>query len=99
MRPGPDSPAPTVAGQLHLRGAQVTVYDPKGNTNARQIVPLSATRTPHSPRRRAPMWCCTPPNGPSSAGLDPARLGEVVAVPQILGGRNALDPALWRKTG
>ena len=31
--------------------------------------------------------------------LDPAALGEVVAERRILDGRNALDPALWRKAG
>ncbi|MGO4760049.1 nucleotide sugar dehydrogenase, partial [Streptomyces sp. 2MCAF27] len=30
-----DSPALNVAGQIHLQGAQVTVFDPKGTDNAR----------------------------------------------------------------
>ncbi|MGW2231637.1 UDP-glucose dehydrogenase family protein, partial [Streptomyces formicae] len=34
-----DSPALNVAGQIHLQGGQVTVYDPKGMPNARRLFP------------------------------------------------------------
>src|ERR1700754_295387 len=34
-----DSPALNVAGQIHLQGGQVTVYDPKGMDNARRLFP------------------------------------------------------------
>ncbi len=34
-----DSPALNVAGQIQLQGAQVTVYDPRGNDNARALFP------------------------------------------------------------
>ena len=34
-----DSPALNVAASLQLQGAQVTVYDPKANDNARKVYP------------------------------------------------------------
>src|SRR5690606_21271054 len=34
-----DSPALWIAGQLHLRGARVSIYDPKANEPARAMFP------------------------------------------------------------
>ena len=55
-----DSPALNVAGQIHLQGGQVTVYDPKGMDNAEAALPdAAATRTPRSTRCAARTSCCT----------------------------------------
>ncbi|MFK0296171.1 UDP-glucose dehydrogenase family protein [Streptomyces sp. NPDC090442] len=94
-----DSPALNVAGQIHLQGGQVTVYDPKGMANAQRVFPtlgyadsaLEAVRGAHVVLHLTE-WR-------EFRELDPAVLGEVVAERSILDGRNALDPTLWRKAG
>ncbi|WP_326689958.1 MULTISPECIES: UDP-glucose/GDP-mannose dehydrogenase family protein [unclassified Streptomyces] len=94
-----DSPALNVAGQLHLQGAQVTVYDPKGMDNARAIFPtLGYADTAGAAVRGADVVLhLTEWN--EFKELDPAVLAEAVATPHILDGRNTLDPATWRKAG
>ena len=48
-----DSPALSVAASLQLQGAQVTVYDPKANDNARKMFPtLEYANSAHSVRCR-----------------------------------------------
>jgi UDPglucose 6-dehydrogenase len=94
-----DSPALNVAGQIHLQGGQVTVYDPKGMDNARRVFPtLGYAPTPVDAVRGADIvlhlteWR-------EFRELDPEALAEVTGRRLILDGRNALDPALWRKAG
>ncbi|MFI1204727.1 UDP-glucose dehydrogenase family protein [Streptomyces sp. NPDC020883] len=94
-----DSPALNVAGQIHLQGGQVTVYDPKGMANAERVFPtlgyaesaLEAVRGAHVVLHLTE-WR-------EFRELDPGVLGEVVAERSVLDGRNALDPELWRKAG
>ncbi|MFI7344393.1 UDP-glucose dehydrogenase family protein [Streptomyces sp. NPDC050085] len=94
-----DSPALNVAGQIHLQGGQVTVYDPKGMTNARRLFPtLGYAETALDAVRGADVvlhlteWR-------EFRELDPAELGAVAAERVVLDGRNALDPVLWREAG
>ncbi|MEU6485099.1 UDP-glucose/GDP-mannose dehydrogenase family protein [Streptomyces sp. NPDC046887] len=94
-----DSPALNVAGQIHLQGGQVTVYDPKGMENARRLFPtlgyadsaLEAVRGAHVVLHLTE-WR-------EFRELDPAELGEAVSDRLILDGRNALDPLPWREAG
>ncbi|MER6132727.1 UDP-glucose/GDP-mannose dehydrogenase family protein [Streptomyces sp. NPDC001815] len=94
-----DSPALNVAGQIHLQGGQVTVYDPKGMDNARRIFPtlgyaetaVDAVRGAHAVLHLTE-WR-------EFRELDPASLGEVTTDRVMLDGRNALDPAVWRAAG
>ncbi|UQA95078.1 UDP-glucose dehydrogenase family protein [Streptomyces halobius] len=94
-----DSPALNVAGQIHLQGGQVTVYDPKGMENARRLFPtlgyadsaLEAVRGAHAVLHLTE-WR-------EFRELDPATIGDAVAERRILDGRNALAPELWRKAG
>ncbi|MDB1087177.1 UDP-glucose/GDP-mannose dehydrogenase family protein [Streptomyces sp. ACA25] len=94
-----DSPALNIAGQIHLQGGQVTVYDPKGMENARALFPtLSYAPTAQEAVRGADVvlhlteWR-------EFGELDPAQLAETVTHRRILDGRNTLDPQLWRKAG
>ncbi|MGA5423432.1 UDP-glucose dehydrogenase family protein [Streptomyces lavendulocolor] len=94
-----DSPALNVAGQIHLQGGQVTVYDPKGMDNARRLFPtLGYADTALEAVRGADIvlhlteWS-------EFRELDPAELGEAVASRVILDGRNALDAERWREAG
>ncbi|PLW67145.1 nucleotide sugar dehydrogenase [Streptomyces sp. SCUT-3] len=94
-----DSPALNVAGQIHLQGGQVTVYDPRGMDNARRLFPtlgyapsaLEAVRGAHVVLHLTE-WR-------EFRQLDPVELGEVAAAKVVLDGRNALDPQLWRAAG
>ncbi|MEU0664556.1 UDP-glucose/GDP-mannose dehydrogenase family protein [Streptomyces lavendulocolor] len=94
-----DSPALNVAGQIHLQGGQVTVYDPKGMDNARRLFPtLGYADTALDAVRGADIvlhlteWS-------EFRDLDPAELGEAVTSRVILDGRNALDAERWREAG
>ncbi|MGW7351254.1 UDP-glucose dehydrogenase family protein [Streptomyces sp. NPDC054784] len=94
-----DSPALNVAGQLHLQGAQVTVYDPKGMENARAIFPTLGYAPSALEAVRAADVVLHLTEWREFRELDPAALGEAVAERLLLDGRNTLDPALWRKDG
>ncbi|MEU0659277.1 UDP-glucose dehydrogenase family protein [Streptomyces lavendulocolor] len=94
-----DSPALNVAGQIHLQGGQVTVYDPKGMDNARRLFPtLGYADTALDAVRGADIvlhlteWS-------EFRDLDPGELGEAVTSRVILDGRNALDAERWREAG
>ncbi len=94
-----DSPALYVAGQLHLAGAQVTVYDPKANHNARGRFPtLDYVDSTAAACDQADLvlhlteW-------PEFRSLAPADLEDVVRRRQIIDGRNLLDAEPWRAAG
>ncbi|OEV09736.1 UDPglucose 6-dehydrogenase [Streptomyces sp. Amel2xB2] len=92
-----DSPALNVAGQLHLQGAQVTVYDPKGMENARALFPTLRYAPSALEAARGADVVLHLTEWREFQQLDPAALGEVVATRRLLDGRNTLDPAVWRK--
>ncbi|MFE2228707.1 UDP-glucose dehydrogenase family protein [Streptomyces kronopolitis] len=94
-----DSPALNVAGQIHLQGGQVTVYDPKGMENARRVFPTLAYADTALDAVRGADVVLHLTEWREFRELDPAALGDVVAERRILDGRNALDPQLWRKAG
>ncbi|MGP3989392.1 UDP-glucose dehydrogenase family protein [Streptomyces sp. 3N207] len=94
-----DSPALNVAGQLHLQGAQVTVYDPKGMANARAVFPTLGYADSALDAARGADVVLHLTEWSEFKELDPARVGDVVATRHILDGRNTLDPSLWRKEG
>lgn len=94
-----DSPALNVAGQIHLQGGQVTVYDPKGMENARRLFPTLGYADSALEAVRGADVVLHLTEWREFRELDPAALGEVVAERRVLDGRNALDPQLWRKAG
>ncbi|MFG2865138.1 UDP-glucose dehydrogenase family protein [Streptomyces sioyaensis] len=94
-----DSPALNVAGQIHLQGGQVTVYDPKGMENAQRVFPTLRYADTALDAVRGADVVLHLTEWQEFRELDPAALGDVVAERRILDGRNALDPALWRKAG
>jgi UDPglucose 6-dehydrogenase len=94
-----DSPALWVAGQLHLRGAAVTVYDPRGSANAAEVFPtLTYAESAVAACRDADLvlhlteW-------KEFRSITPADLDGVVRQRVILDGRNELDLAAWRAAG
>ncbi|MEU3712341.1 UDP-glucose dehydrogenase family protein [Streptomyces catenulae] len=94
-----DSPALNVAGQIHLQGGQVTVYDPKGMENARRLFPTLGYAGSALEAVRGADAVLHLTEWREFRELDPAVLGEAAAERRILDGRNALDPELWRKAG
>ncbi|MFD7238403.1 UDP-glucose dehydrogenase family protein [Streptomyces syringium] len=94
-----DSPALNVAGQIHLQGGQVTVYDPKGMANARRLFPtLGYAPTALDACQGAHVVLHLTEWG-EFRELDPTALAAVVAERRILDGRNALDAGAWRSAG
>lgn len=94
-----DSPALNVAGQIHLQGGQVTVYDPKGMDNARRVFPTLGYADSAIAAARGAEVVLHLTEWREFRDLDPAALGEAVTDRLILDGRNALDPDLWRAAG
>ena len=94
-----DSPALNVAGQIHLQGAQVTVYDPKGMENAAKVFPTLGYAPSALEAVRGAEVVLHLTEWREFRELDPATLGDVVANRHLLDGRNALDLDLWRKAG
>jgi len=94
-----DSPALSVAAELELRGAHVSVYDPAATANAARVLPaLRFTSSPLEAGEGADAvlhlteW-------QEFRELHPGVLGDVVRRRYILDARNALDPTLWRREG
>ena len=94
-----DSPALSIAGELHLRGAHVTVYDPKAADTARRMFPtLEYAHSALAAARDADLvlhlteWR-------EFRELDIDAVTAVVRRPQLLDGRNVLDLAAWRAAG
>ncbi|HLR83561.1 MAG TPA: UDP-glucose/GDP-mannose dehydrogenase family protein [Nocardioidaceae bacterium] len=94
-----DSPALNVAGQLHLQGAHVTVYDPEANENARANFPTLAYAGSALEACRDADVVLHLTEWSEFRELDPAELGEVVRSRNVIDGRNCLDVEAWRAAG
>jgi len=94
-----DSPALSVAAQLQLQGATVTVTDPEALQNAKDRFPeLHYEPSLESALAGAHMLVLLT-EWKQYRNLDPAAVGAQVAERNILDGRNVLDPAAWRAAG
>jgi UDPglucose 6-dehydrogenase len=94
-----DSPALDVAGQLHLRGGEVCVYDPEASNNARAVMPaLTYVASPDAALAGADLvlhlteW-------PEFRFIDPHHAGRLVRRRLLVDGRNRLDADRWRLAG
>ena len=94
-----DSPALAVAGQLHLAGANVSVYDPKANANAAKRFPTLTYADSALDACRDADLVLHLTEWPEFRALSPAELDGVVRRKQILDGRNLLDADRWREGG
>ncbi|HEY9376703.1 MAG TPA: UDP-glucose/GDP-mannose dehydrogenase family protein, partial [Jiangellaceae bacterium] len=94
-----DSPALTVAGQLHLHGATVTVHDPKAMDNARRIFPTLTYADSAIDACRDADVVLHLTEWPEFREIDPAVLGDVVRMRNVVDGRNCLDADAWRAAG
>jgi UDPglucose 6-dehydrogenase len=94
-----DSPALDVAQILHGLGAEVTVYDPAANENARRARPeLNYAGSAQTAAAGADVVLLLT-DWPEFAALNPDQLGAVTAARRIVDGRYMLDPARWRAAG
>ncbi|WP_395398627.1 UDP-glucose dehydrogenase family protein [Arthrobacter sp. UC242_113] len=94
-----DSPALSIAAQLQLQGAVVTVTDPKALANAARRFPelhyerqLDAAISGADALLLLTEWN-------EYRELDPHDVGSVMVSQRILDGRNVLDPEKWRAAG
>ncbi|MDQ3153975.1 MAG: UDP-glucose/GDP-mannose dehydrogenase family protein [Actinomycetota bacterium] len=94
-----DSPALNIAATLQLQGAQVRVHDPQAIDNARALFPTLdyALEVDKACERAELVLHLT--EWRQYRELDPAQLADIVRVPRILDGRNALDVQQWHQAG
>lgn len=94
-----DSPALSIAAQLQLQGAVVTVTDPKALDNAAKRFPELQYEpdTEKAVQKADALLLLT--EWEQYRDLDPYGLAGLVNSPRILDGRNVLDAAKWRAAG
>lgn len=94
-----DSPALSIAAQLQLQGAVVTVTDPKAIDNAARRFPELhyEVNVERAVQRADAILLLT--EWEQYRELDPYALAASVSDPRILDGRNVLDAAKWRAAG
>ncbi|YCK83048.1 UDP-glucose/GDP-mannose dehydrogenase family protein [Arthrobacter sp. D3-18] len=94
-----DSPALSIAAQLQLQGAVVTVTDPKALPNASRRFPeLQYVENVDSAVDKADAVLLLT-EWQEYRDLDPHLLRDTVSSPRILDGRNVLDSGKWRSAG
>lgn len=94
-----DSPALSVAAQLHLHGALVSVYDPRSTTNAAKLYPALHYADSVASAVTGAHLVLHLTEWEEFSRLDPGELLALVDEPRIIDGRNALDPRRWRAAG
>ncbi|MET4899394.1 UDP-glucose/GDP-mannose dehydrogenase family protein [Paenarthrobacter sp. CC6] len=94
-----DSPALSIAAQLQLQGAVVTVSDPKALENAERRFPELHYVLDTESALEAADAVLLLTEWQEYRDLDPYLLKSIVAIPRILDGRNVLDAAKWRAAG
>lgn len=94
-----DSPALSIAAQLQLQGAVVTVTDPKALANAARRFPELHYEADTSSAVQKSDALLLLTEWQEYRDLDPYELIESVSSRRILDGRNVLDPAKWRAAG
>ncbi|MBP2264727.1 UDPglucose 6-dehydrogenase [Pseudarthrobacter sp. PvP004] len=94
-----DSPALSIAAQLQLQGAVVTVSDPKALANAARRFPeLQYVEDTDTAVKNADALLLLT-EWQQYREMDPHTVKQYVTEPRILDGRNVLDPGKWRAAG
>lgn len=94
-----DSPALSIAAQLQLQGAVVTVTDPKALPNAAKRFPELHYEPDSVKAVQNSDALLLLTEWPIYRDLDPYELINCVNAPRVLDGRNVLDAAKWRAAG
>ncbi|MET1020172.1 MAG: UDP-glucose/GDP-mannose dehydrogenase family protein [Microterricola sp.] len=94
-----DSPALNVAAALHLRGAQVVVFDPEAGATAKAMFPtltyvdnMEDAVTDSDALLVLTEWA-------EFVDADPSKLAGLVNTPVVIDARNCLDADAWRSAG
>jgi UDPglucose 6-dehydrogenase len=94
-----DSPALVVAAEISSLGGAVTVYDPVAMGRARQAYPeLQFAASVMGAAADAEVLLLLT-EWPEFTDSDPEIVGKVVAARNVVDGRHALNPGLWRQAG
>jgi UDPglucose 6-dehydrogenase len=94
-----DSPALPIAGQMHLRGAKVTIHDPKAGATAVEMFPTMGYADDPVEACRDADLVLHMTEWPVFREVDIDAVSAVVARKQLLDGRNILDLNAWRAAG
>lgn len=94
-----DSPALNVAAALHLRGAQVTVYDPQAGDTARRSFPTLAYATSVDEAVEGTDAVLVLTEWDQFVHADAAHLAPLTHAPRVIDARGRLDPDEWRNAG
>lgn len=94
-----DSPALDVAGQLHLAGAHVRVYDPEAMANSAAIWPTLTFAANANEACAEADLVVVATEWREFRDLDPRVLGDVVARRAVIDGRNCLPAESWLGAG
>lgn len=94
-----DSPALSIAAQLQLQGAVVTVTDPKALANAARRFPELHYEPEAMTAVRNADALLLLTEWQEYRDLDPYELAGSVSLPRVLDGRNVLDADKWRAAG
>lgn len=94
-----DSPALSIAAQLQLQGAVVTVTDPKALANAARRFPELHYQSDTETAVHGADALLLLTEWREYRGIDPYTLAGLVSSPRILDGRNVLDAGKWRAAG
>ena len=94
-----DSPALNVAAALHLRGAQVVVFDPEAGATAKAMFPtltyvdsIEDAVTDSDALLVLTEWA-------EFVDADPVKIHALVNTPVVIDARNCLDADAWRAAG
>lgn len=94
-----DSPALNVAAALHLRGAQVVVYDPQAGDTARRTFPTLPVVASVEEAVEGTDVVLLLTEWEEFRTMDPAVLAPTAARPAVVDGRACLDADAWRAAG
>jgi UDPglucose 6-dehydrogenase len=94
-----DSPALNVAAALHLRGAQVTVFDPEAGDTARRSFPTLSYATSIEEAVEGTDVVLVLTEWDQFATADADKLAPLTATPRVVDARGKLDPTRWREAG
>lgn len=94
-----DSPALNVAAALHLRGAQVTVFDPEAGDTARRLFPTLAYATSAEEAVEGADVVLVLTEWDEFVQADPERLAALTQVPRVIDARGKLPVDRWRSAG
>lgn len=94
-----DSPALDVAGELHLRGAKVAVFDPEANANAAAVWPTLEFHDSIESACADADLVVVGTEWRHFREADPEALAGVVAHARVIDGRNCLPVEGWQAAG